>query len=138
MADTRVNATRTATILVVEDSPTQAMHVQGLLEEHGVNVVLAVDGPEGVALAQSAAPDLVILDMQLPTMNGLEVCKALKAAPATADIPVILFTRHDDPELISLGLQSGVVDYIPKDVFADAVLAETLRQMGLIGRPTEG
>jgi CheY-like chemotaxis protein len=121
-----------ATILVVEDSPTQALHVQALLEREGVRVVLAGDGPEGIALAQRAHPDLVILDMQLPGMNGLQVCSELKRMPATAEIPVILFTRHDDPEMIAMGLQSGIVDYIPKDVFADAVLLETLRQMGLI------
>jgi len=121
-----------ATILVVEDSPTQAMHVQTLLEREGVNVVLAADGPEGLSLARRVLPDLVLLDMQLPGMNGLQVCSELKQAPSTAEIPVILFTRHDDPQMITMGLQSGVVDYIPKDAFADAVLLETLRQMGLI------
>lgn len=138
MKEIKVGSECKATVLVVEDSPTQAMHVHGLLEEQGVNVVLAGDGPEGLALAQRVRPDLVILDMQLPGMNGLEVCSELKGAPDTADIPVILFTRHDDPQLISMGLQSGIVDYIPKDVFADAVLVETLRQMGLIKSPSEG
>ena len=128
---TNVNVVDT-TVLVVEDSPTQALHVQTLLEQEGVHVVLAGDGPEGIALAQRVRPDLVILDMQLPGMNGLQVCRELKQAPTTAEIPVILFTRHDDPQMIAMGLQSGIVDYIPKDVFADAVLLETLRQMGLI------
>jgi CheY-like chemotaxis protein len=128
---TNVNMADT-TVLVVEDSPTQALHVQTLLEQEGVHVVLAGDGPEGIALAQRVRPDLVILDMQLPGMNGLQVCRELKQAPTTAEIPVILFTRHDDPQMIAMGLQSGIVDYIPKDVFADAVLLETLRQMGLI------
>ena len=126
-----------ATILVVEDSPTQAMHIQTLLEREGISVVLAADGPEGLSLAQRVHPDLVILDMQLPGMNGLQVCSELKQAPATAEIPVILFTRHDDPKMIAMGLQSGIVDYIPKDAFADAVLLETLRQMGLIAHRAE-
>ena len=125
------------TILVVEDSPTQAMHVQTLLEREGIKVVVAVDGPEGLDLAQRLRPDLIVLDMQLPGLSGLQVCERLKSTQATAQIPVIMFTRHDDPEMVSLGLQSGVIDYIPKDAFADAVLLETLRQMGLI-EPRDG
>ena len=120
------------TILVVEDSPTQALHVQSLLSEEGLNVALALEGQEGVQLARQLSPDLIILDMQLPDINGLEVCRRLKNSPETDYIPVIMFTRYDDPEVIALGLESGIVDYIPKDVFADAVLLETLRQMGLI------
>jgi CheY-like chemotaxis protein len=119
-------------VLVIEDSPTQAMHVQSLLEQAGVRVVLADDGQKGIALARRLHPDLIVLDMQLPTMNGLQVCERLKRSRETHRIPVIMFTRHDDPEMITLGLQSGIVDYIPKDAFADAVLLETLRQMGLI------
>ena len=121
-----------STILVIEDSPTQALHVQNLLEREGVNVVLATDGPQGIAMAQELHPDLILLDMQLPGMNGLQVCEELKRERETHHIPVIMLTRHDDPQMITMGLQSGVVDYIPKDAFADAVLLETLRQMGLI------
>jgi CheY-like chemotaxis protein len=123
------------TILVVEDSPTQALHVQALLEQEGASVVVAVDGPAGVDMAQRLRPDLIILDMQLPQMNGLEVCSRIKSGQETRHIPIIILTRHDDPELMELGLQSGIVEYIPKDVFADAVLVETLRQMGLIASP---
>lgn len=123
------------TILVVEDSPTQALHVQALLEQEGASVVVAVDGPAGVDMAQRLRPDLIILDMQLPQMNGLEVCSRIKSGQETRHIPIIILTQHDDPELMELGLQSGIVEYIPKDVFADAVLVETLRQMGLIASP---
>ena len=128
----RASEATPSTILVVEDSPTQALHVQNLLEREGVNVVLAIDGPQGIDLARELRPDLVLLDMQLPGMNGLEVCEELKRGHETRRIPVIMLTRHDDPQMITKGLQSGVIDYIPKDAFADAVLLETLRQMGLI------
>jgi CheY-like chemotaxis protein len=127
-----IGEANTKTILVVEDSPTQALHVQGLLEREGLNVALASDGLEGVRLARRLHPDLIVLDMQMPKMNGFQVCEQLKCMQETIRIPVIMFTRHDDPEMIALGLQSGIVDYIPKDAFADAVLLETLRQMGLI------
>ncbi len=120
------------TILVVEDSPTQALHLQTLLEQEGLKVVLAYDGRAGVQMAQQLHPDLIVLDVHMPEMNGFQVCQHLKDGPDTADIPVIMFTRRDDHEAVVMGLQTGAVDYIPKDAFADAVLLETLRQMGLI------
>jgi len=119
------------TVMLVEDSPTQALHVQRLLEREGVNVVLASTGSEGVQLARQLLPNLIILDMQLPEMNGFHVCRSLKRRRETYHIPVIMLTRHDEPEMITLGKQSGLVDFIPKDAFADAVLVETLRHMGL-------
>ena len=120
------------TILIVEDSTTQALHLQVLLEQEELNVVLAHDGRLGLQMAQQLHPDLVVLDVQMPEMNGFQVCQQLKEARETADIPVIMFTRHDEHESVILGLQTGAVDYIPKDAFADAVLLETLRQMGFI------
>ena len=120
------------TILVVEDSSAQALHLQALLEQEGLHVLCAGDGQTGLQMAQQAHPDLIVLDVQMPEMNGFQVCRQLKATRATADIPVIMFTRHDAPEAVAMGLQSGVLDYIPKDAFADVVLLETLRQMGLI------
>jgi DNA-binding response OmpR family regulator len=120
------------TILIVEDSTTQALHLQVLLEQEELNVVLAHDGRLGLQMAQQLRPDLVVLDVQMPEMNGFQVCQQLKKARETGDIPVIMFTRHDEHESVILGLQTGAVDYIPKDAFADAVLLETLRQMGFI------
>ena len=129
-AETRDADSRT--ILVVEDSTTQALHLQVLLEQEELNVLLAHDGRLGLQMAQQLHPDLIVLDVQMPEMNGFQVCQQLKKARETADIPVIMFTRHDEHESVILGLQTGAVDYIPKDAFADAVLLETLRQMGFI------
>ncbi len=119
-------------VVVIEDSPTQALHLQTLLEQTGMEVILAFNGRTGLQLAQQLHPDLVVLDVQMPEMNGFQVCRELKNRPDTADIPIIMFTRHDEQEAIVLGLQTGAIDYIPKDAFADAVLLETLRQMKLI------
>ena len=123
------------TILVVEDSATQALHLQALLEQEGLKVELASDGRMGLQMAQQLHPDLIVLDVQMPEMNGFQVCRQLREGRDTADIPVIMFTRYDEHEAVMLGLQTGAVDYIPKDAFADAVLLETLRQMGFIGEP---
>ncbi len=122
------------TILIVEDSTTQALHLQLLLEGNRLNVEWADTGLKGVEMAQQVGPDLIILDLQLPDINGVEVGKRLKADSNTNAIPIILMTRYDDTDLILAGMEIGIDDYIPKDAFADAVLVETLRQMGLIAR----
>lgn len=119
-------------VLVVEDSPTQSFHLQALLKDTGVQVFCATDGNMGLRTAHQLHPDVIILDVQMPDISGFEVCKLLKSSADTADIPIILFTRDDTPEAIQLGLEYGAVDYITKDAFADAVLVETLRQMGII------
>jgi CheY-like chemotaxis protein len=106
--------------------------MQMLLEGQGLDVVLASNGAAGVQLARQLHPDLIILDMQMPEMNGFQACECLKRSRETHHIPVIMLTRHDDPEMVVLGLQQGAIDYIPKDTFADDVLLETLRHMDLI------
>jgi CheY-like chemotaxis protein len=119
-------------ILIVEDSPTQAIQLKTTLNHKGLEVFCAVNGRMGIQMAQEIHPDLVVLDVQMPEMDGYEVARLLKAAPDTKGIPIIMFTRHDTPEAVQLGLEVGVVDYIPKDAFAHAVLVETLRQMGIL------
>lgn len=120
------------TVLVVEDSPTQSIHMKNLLENAGLTCVLASNGQTGLYLAQSVIPDVVILDLEMPRMNGFQVCVQLKAEPQTANIPIILMTRHDETEAVVHGLELGAIEFIPKDTFADAVLLETLRQMKLL------
>jgi two-component system cell cycle response regulator len=121
-----------ATVLVVEDSHTQALHLQALLEREGLDVALAFDGKAGVEMAGRVRPSVAILDVQMPEMNGFEVCQRLKEMDATADTPIIMLTCRDENDAVMEGLQRGAIDYIPKDAFSDAVLLETLRQMGLI------
>ncbi len=125
-----VNKAKRKTVLVVEDSPTQAIHLQSALSHKGLEVLCAVNGRVGIRMAQETHPDLIVLDVQMPEVDGFEVARILKGSPVTADIPIIMFTRQDSPEAVQHGLESGVLDYIPKDAFAQAVLLETLRQMG--------
>ncbi len=120
------------TILIIEDSATQALHLQAILENVGLRVLWAQAGLVGLSIAAQEQPDLIVLDVQLPDMNGFQICQHLKGQSNTRQIPIIMLTRHDDSEAVVLGLQVGVTDYIPKDAFADAVLIETLRQMGLV------
>ena len=123
---------KTKKALIVEDSPTQAMRVQSLLEGAGLRVIVAHNGKAGIQLARQLIPEVIILDLEMPELNGFQVCEQLKQIETTAEIPIILFTRHDDREAVLLGLQVGAIEFIPKDAFAGAVLLETLRQMEII------
>lgn len=132
---TKICSKDSRTILVVEDSLTQAYHLKALLEPHELDVVIANDGHMGLELARELHPALVVLDVELPKMNGLQVCRQLKEARDTADIPIVMFTRHDEKETFPrLSKQLGAVEYIVKDNLADVILLEMLRQMGLIDR----
>ncbi len=117
-------------VLLVEDSPTQIMSIRALLEDEGVNLVFATDGEMGLTMAKEMLPDLIIMDLQMPRMNGLQVIGSLKSNKATAAIPIIMLSAHNDPETQILALQLGAQEYITKDIFVNAVLLETLRQMG--------
>jgi DNA-binding response OmpR family regulator len=116
-------------ILIVEDSPPQALKMKLALENDGCEVHWAETGLGGLDMAQQKHFDLVILDIELPDINGFEVCKKLKADPELADIPVIMMTTRDHAEDVLNGLEVGAVDYIPKDAFAEAVLLETIKHM---------
>ena len=122
----------TKTILIVEDSPVQALAMIQLLEQHGLNVLCAPDGLSGVALAQKTHPDLIILDIQMPGMDGLEACHLIKQDPSFQDVPVIFLTAHDEPEKLRRGMDVGAVDFIPKDAFSDIVLVKTLEELDVI------
>jgi CheY-like chemotaxis protein len=120
------------TVVVAEDSPMQALNLKELLTQVGLRVLWAQNGVECLKLIDQTQPGLILLDLEMPEMNGLQTCEVLKSRPDTANIPIIIFTRHDDPEFARLGFQTGAVDYIPKDAFANAVLLETLVQLGII------
>jgi twitching motility two-component system response regulator PilH len=120
------------TVLVVEDSPTEAENIRAVLTEAGLQVVWAVNGLDGLQKTREIYPDLIVMDVNMPGMNGFEVVQALKRNHQYAAIPVVMLTTNDAPESVITGFDSGAIDYIPKDVFAMRVLVETIRQMGLI------
>ncbi|MFZ6031125.1 MAG: response regulator [Chloroflexota bacterium] len=120
------------TILVVEDSPVQALALCKLLEKQNLTVLCAPNGVAGLELAHAQRPDAIVLDIQMPEMDGLEACRYLHADPQTASIPIVLLTAHTEFEALSEGLEGGAVDFIPKDAFSDKVLIETLHQLEIL------
>ncbi|MGR8007424.1 response regulator transcription factor [Streptomyces hypolithicus] len=98
-------------ILVVDDDPTVAEVVTGYLERAGFAVTRAADGPAALRQARDRRPDLVVLDLMLPGMDGLEVCRELRA---DGPVPVIMLTARGDEDDRILGLEVGADDYVTK------------------------
>lgn len=122
----------TPLVLVIEDSPTQAEQISANLAQRGIETILAEDGPEGLRAVDKHMPDLVILDINLPTMDGYQVCRRLKRDASTAHIPVIMLTSSEDFEAVMEGLETGADDYIPKDMYAVKNLITAMQSLGLV------
>jgi CheY-like chemotaxis protein len=111
-------------ILLVEDNEMNRDMLSRRLERKGFQVVLAVDGQEGVELAASEAPDLVLMDMSLPVLDGWEATRRLKADPATSGIPVIALTAHAMSSDRARALQAGCDEYETKPIELPRLLAK--------------
>ncbi|MBE9504195.1 MAG: diguanylate cyclase [Proteobacteria bacterium] len=103
-----------AKILMIEDSPTQADKASGLLRDLGYEVVWAETGELGLKLAKESNPDLILLDVVMPGMDGYTVCRWLKLNQATKNIPIIMLTVKGEVENRVTGLEIGADDYLPK------------------------
>ncbi len=90
------------------------------------------DGPDAIREALENPPQLIVLDIQLPSMDGYQVCRRLKRAEETKDIPVIMLTDKAGAKETMIGLKAGADDYIPKDIFASEHLMETLKELGVL------
>ncbi|MFB7267249.1 response regulator transcription factor, partial [Streptomyces nojiriensis] len=102
-------------VLVVDDDPTVSEVVAGYLERAGFSVRLAADGPTGLRAAEEHRPDLLVLDLMLPGMDGLEVCRRLRAGEnGGRPVPVIMLTARGDEDDRILGLEVGADDYVTK------------------------
>jgi DNA-binding response OmpR family regulator len=121
-----------STIVVVEDSPTQAQQIAAHLTGAGFEVYVAYDGAEALQLIDEVVPDAVVLDVNLPSMNGVQVCRRIKRDQNLTHIPVIMLTSADGSDDILQGLDAGATDYIPKDAYASDNLMATLEALGLL------
>jgi len=116
-------------ILVVDDEADYRDIASGLLEAEGYSVLKAATGAEGLSAAQAGLPDLVVLDIGLPDMSGLEVNRRLKKIPATSAIPVLLFTVRSELDLVNKALASGAVGYTVKPFDPDQFLRDVARYL---------
>ena len=127
-------------VLVIDDAENIVEFIKLGLKYEGFQVEAAADGPEGLAAAQRIDPDLVILDLMLPGMDGLEVCRRLRENPTTQDVPILMLTAKDEVHDRVAGLETGADDYLTKPFSFDelvarihAVLRRQRRALGDVG-----
>jgi two-component system sensor histidine kinase/response regulator len=112
----------TGTILVVDDEEINRDILRALIESHGYTVIEAVNGEEALRRIAEASPDVILLDIMMPIMDGFETCRKLKADPLTAPIPVLLVTSLTDRSDRLKGIEAGANDFLNKPIDAEDVL----------------
>ena len=121
------------TILVVDDQPINVQLLKRKLEREGIQVTAAYNGAEALQLVKKEKPDLILLDVMMPDMDGIEVCQRLQADEATRSIPMIFITARTSKEGKIEGLGVGAVDYITKPIDLDETLARVQTQLRFVG-----
>jgi len=116
-------------ILLIEDNVENRYMTTFLLEKHGYEVLQAVDGPSGIRKARQARPRLILLDIQLPGMDGYAIARALRADPATAAIPIVAMTSYAMAGDREAGLAAGCTGYIEKPIDPERFVAEVDRYL---------
>jgi twitching motility two-component system response regulator PilH len=111
-----------ATILIADDSPTALVLLQRILQPLGHRIVTASDGEAAQRALAETRPDLVLLDVVMPKLNGFELCRALRSNPSTASIPIFFVTSMDREADRWWGLKQGADEYIMKPVDADQLV----------------
>lgn len=119
------------TVLVVDDTPANLAVLFTGLRRAGYKVLLNERGEVALQTAVDVHPDLIVLDVMMPGMDGFETCRRLKADPRTKDIPVILMTALTEPVDEVTGLRAGAVDYITKPINVEVVLARITTHLTL-------
>ena len=117
-----------ARILIVDDSPTQLIGIQRIVEKLGHQTLTAEDGAAGVALAKAEQPDLILMDVVMPNLNGFQATRQLSREGSTRDIPVVLVTTKDQDTDRMWGMRQGARAYLTKP-FAEADLTDVIGRL---------
>jgi DNA-binding response OmpR family regulator len=117
-------------ILLVDDSSTVVMMERMILAAERFEIVTAANGQEGYDRAKAEQPDLILMDMVMPRMNGIEAVKALRGDESTKHIPIIMVTTRGEAESMELGFASGCNDYVTKPVNSAELLAKVRSILG--------
>lgn len=118
-------------LMIVEDSMTQARAIAAHLS-NDIDVVIASDGSQALRLVTVERPDLIILDVNLPKLNGIQVCRRLKRDPDTAHIPIIMLTADTRQDQMEAAITAGADNYIRKGAHATNELLQTLQAYKLL------
>ncbi|MEM1269254.1 MAG: response regulator transcription factor [Bacteroidota bacterium] len=125
------------TVLLVDDEPDLVELMRYNLETEGFEVVTAGDGAEALSTAAASQPDVVVLDVMMPVMDGLEACRKLRAAPQTSAVPILMLTARGDETDEIKGLDGGADDYIAKPVSPRVLVSRINALLRRAGQPAE-
>lgn len=120
-------------LLVVDDEPLTVEMLETFLKLSGYETVSVLRGEDALLMVQLEAPDAMLLDLQLPDLNGIEVCRRLRTLPslsAFAELPVIMITAHGNPEMRRRALEAGANAYFTKPIRFPELIAELTRLLG--------
>lgn len=117
-------------ILLVDDAETILMMERMILNKAGYELITAKDGQEAVIKAVAERPDLILMDVVMPKMNGFEACKQLRGQDTTKAIPIIMVTTRGEAESVESGFESGCDDYITKPINGLEVLSKVKSALG--------
>ena len=118
-----------ARILIVDDSPTETYKLREILEKHGHEVLEAANGADGVAMARSELPELVLMDVVMPGLNGFQATRQLTKGADTAHIPIVIVTTKDQETDRVWGKRQGAREYLTKPVDEDLLLQTVDRML---------
>lgn len=117
-------------ILLVDDSATVLMMERMILASERVDLITAKNGVEAQQMAKRERPDLILMDIVMPELNGLDACKAIRDDPDTRDIPIILVTTRGETASIEKGYENGCNDYVTKPVNSSELLRKVRSYLG--------
>ena len=115
-------------ILIVDDEPMNLDILQTRLAVHGYEILTATNGEEALAMASTQQPDLILLDIMMPKVDGIDVCRHLKADASLPFMPIIMVTAKADSKDVVAGLEAGADEYLTKPFRADA-LVDSVREL---------
>lgn len=113
-----------ALVMIVDDSPTEVHVMKTALEQHGFETVAASDGSECLELARRVQPDLILMDVVMPGVNGFQATRTLARDPVTQGIPIVMISTKSQETDKIWGLRQGAVDFLVKPVSASALVAK--------------
>lgn len=119
----------TARILAVDDSPTILEMIKAILIAGGYEVITAADGAEALETARAEAPDLILLDVMLPKLDGYRVCRLLKFDQKYKHIPIIMLTAKTEEQSMATGIRTGANQYLTKPVEPERLLAAVAEEL---------
>ncbi|NLH07424.1 MAG: response regulator [Chloroflexi bacterium] len=120
-----------ATILVVDDEVGALTLIGIMLERGGFDVIKARDAYAALEALEEHPPDLIILDVMMPGMNGIELCRRIRERPETTEIPIVMLSARGEPASVDAGLEAGADDYLQKPILHHDLLSKIRKMLDL-------